>query len=55
MFAVHLNTRLKRAQMNWEVPVAGQTTLGSGQTKDIAREAGELGKGLPDPFPELQL
>ena len=25
----------KRAQMNWEVPVAGQTTLGSGQTKAL--------------------
>jgi branched-chain amino acid transport system substrate-binding protein len=25
----------KRAQMDWDVPVAGQTTLGSGQTKAL--------------------
>lgn len=25
----------KRAEMNWDVPVAGQTTLGSGQTKAL--------------------
>ena len=40
-----------RGQMGWDVPIVGQTTLGSGQTKDLAGKARILGQGLSQQFP----
>ena len=40
-----------RGQMGWDVPIVGQTTLGSGQTKAPAGEARILGEGLSQQFP----
>jgi branched-chain amino acid transport system substrate-binding protein len=40
--------------MNWEVPVAGQTTLGSGQTKALL-ERPENWERIYQINPELQL
>ena len=40
-----------RGQMKWDVPIVGQTTLGSGQTAGVAGKAGILGQGLSEQFP----
>ena len=39
-----------RGQMGWDVPIVGQTTLGSGQTKDLFGKARILGKSLSQQF-----
>lgn len=43
-----------RGNMGWDVPIVGQTTLGSGQTQ-VAGEARILGEGLPEQFPQRLL
>ena len=40
-----------RGDMGWDVPIVGQTTLGSGQTKALAGKARILGEGLSQQFP----
>ncbi|WP_431267015.1 ABC transporter substrate-binding protein [Dankookia sp. P2] len=44
-----------RAAMGWDVIVAGQPTLGSGQTRALLDRPEELGEGLPDQFPQSLL
>ena len=44
-----------RAEMNWDVPIVGQTTLGSGQTKALLKKPEILGEGLSEQLPQLQL
>ncbi len=45
-----------RAELNWDVPIVGQTTLGSGETKALLAKPEILGEGIPEqlPQPELQ-
>ena len=44
-----------RGQMGWDVPIVGQTTLGSGQTKALLDKPEYLGQGLSEQFPALLL
>jgi branched-chain amino acid transport system substrate-binding protein len=39
-----------RGQMAWDVPIVGQTTLGSGQTKDLLEKPEYWGKVYPNNF-----
>jgi branched-chain amino acid transport system substrate-binding protein len=39
-----------RGQMGWDVPIVGQTTLGSGQTKDLLEKAEYWAKVYPNNF-----
>ncbi len=39
-----------RGQMGWDVPIVGQTTLGSGQTKDLLEEPEYWSKVYPNNF-----
>ncbi len=39
-----------RGQMGWDVPIVGQTTLGSGQTKDLLEKQGYWAKVYPNNF-----
>ena len=39
-----------RAEMNWDVPIVGQTTLGSGQTKALLKKAEYWEKVYPNNF-----
>lgn len=39
-----------RAEMNWDVPIVGQTTLGSGQTKALLKKAEYWDKVYPNNF-----
>ncbi len=40
-----------RGQMGWDVPIVGQTTLGSGQTAALLDKQDYLGQGLSQQFP----
>ena len=39
-----------RGQLNWDVPICGQTTLGSGQTKALLEKPEYWGKVYPNNF-----
>jgi branched-chain amino acid transport system substrate-binding protein len=39
-----------RGQMGWDVPIVGQTTLGSGQTKDLLEKPDYWAKVYPNNF-----
>jgi branched-chain amino acid transport system substrate-binding protein len=39
-----------RGDMNWDVPIVGQTTLGSGQTKDLLEKPDYWAKVYPNNF-----
>jgi len=41
---------ITRAEMNWDVPIVGQTTLGSGQTKALLKKAEYWEKVYPNNF-----
>ena len=40
-----------RGQMGWDVPIVGQTTLGSGQTKALLEKPEYWDKVYPEQFP----
>ena len=39
-----------RGQMGWDVPIVGQTTLGSGQTRDLLEKPEYWAKVYPNNF-----
>ena len=41
----------RAAQMGWDVPIVGQTTLGSGQTKALLEKPEYWAKVYPEQFP----